>query len=103
LGLKRDQEEGLNQGSFDFVELPEPVLRAVRVDPNERAREKGYMLFGNMRVPEESVIFRLFAEGGDYHEAEEDLSWWTGRQACPVKVKARVVGEAVEALIISLD
>lgn len=103
LALKKDQEDGLGQGSFYFVEPPEPVLRAVRVDPNERAWEKGYMLFGNMRVPEESVIFRLFAEGGDYAEGEEDLSWWAGRPACPVKVKARRAGDSIEALIIPLD
>jgi hypothetical protein len=102
LALKKNQEEGLDQGSFSFVEPPEPVLRAVRVDPNEQAREKGYMLFGNMRVPEESVIFRLFAEGGDYGEAQEDLSWWSDRPAVRVKVKARQASECVEALIIPL-
>jgi hypothetical protein len=83
---------------------PVPVLRAVHVTVNETAREEGILLHKQWRVPNESVIARVFASG-EYAEATEDLSWWTTSSGsrlnkCQVLVKARKGWDAVEALII---
>ena len=52
-----------------------PALRAVHVTLNEAARETGIRFHKNWRVPRESVISRVFADGG-YSESTEDLNWW---------------------------
>jgi len=83
---------------------PKPALRAVHVTVNGAAREAGIQFHRNWRVPKESVISRVFEEGG-YSEATEDLSWWTTSDGgslgqCEVVVKARKSWESVQALLI---
>jgi hypothetical protein len=83
---------------------PLPTLRAVHVTVNATARELGIQLHKNWRVPRESVIARVFEQGG-YSEAVEDLSWWVtsgggSLDPCPVTVKAKKAWDSVEALLV---
>jgi len=89
---------------FNVAQEHEAPLRAVNVTVNSSAREAGIQFHKNWRVPAESVIARVFKDGG-YAESIEDLSWWStsdgGRlDACPVSVKAKQAWDSVQALII---
>ncbi len=100
LGLNKDQEAGLNQMAFDFFDAPQMVLRAVRVEPNDMARKEKFLLFSNMRVPENSIIQNVYKGDSEYSEAIEDLSWWNQGKSFPIKVKVRKIGDSVDALVI---
>ena len=105
--LKKDEEAQLCQGRFDFLDAPQPALRAVQVSPNDLARERRFTIHKNMRVPEHSIISRVFSGTVLYDEAEECLSWWeasngTRLPRCAVRVKARRSGQSVEALVMPL-
>jgi hypothetical protein len=102
MGLNKTQEVGLNQGTFDFVSPPEEVLRALRAKSNQEAKKSNFQLFDNMRVPENSVIYNVFQNNLEYAEAEanENLGWWNGQQAFPVKVKVRKLADLIDVLII---
>jgi hypothetical protein len=105
--LKKDEEAQLCQGRFDFLDAPQPALRAVRVSPNDLARERRFAIHENMRVPERSTIGRVFSKPMLYDEAEECLSWWetsngTRLPRCAVRVKAKRSGQSVEALVMPL-
>lgn len=105
LGLRKGEEAQLNQGGFYFADAPQHVLRAVHVSPNDLARESGFAIYENMRVPEQSVIQRVFTGELLYDEAEEDLFWWESSSGGRLKerrirVKARWWMQGVESLII---
>jgi hypothetical protein len=89
-----------NQGTFGFFDAPEMVLRAIRVEPNDIARKEKFLLFNNMRVPENSVIQNVYNGDTEYSEAIEDLSWWNKGKSFPIKVKVRKISDSVDALII---
>jgi hypothetical protein len=101
--LKTGERLNLSQQRFAFYEPPTKKLRAVRVKPNQAARQAGFSIFENMRVPEKSVIYQVFAETAIAAQQEEDLDWWetNGRSlpSCPVRVMARRGLDSVEALI----
>lgn len=106
LGLKKEEKALESQARFSFLSAPSRVLRAVHATVNQAARDNGIQFFKNWRVPEQSVISSVFAQGG-VTEADEDLSWWSasgGRQLDPqpVRVKARRSGESVQALLIPI-
>ncbi len=78
-------------------------LRAVHITINEAARRKDLAIFENMRVPESSIIYRVF-QGIPYGEAVENLSSWETSKGFKlpdrlVEVKAKRSWEAVDALI----
>jgi hypothetical protein len=107
MGLKRGEETAMNQNRFDFIDGPQTALRAVHVTPNDLARDRGFLIYENMRVPEMSVINRVFKEESAHHEAEEDLSWWESSRGghlnpCRVRVQAKWYLDGVDALIIPL-
>jgi hypothetical protein len=88
-----------------FGDGPPPgELRAVKVIPNEAAQEDRFTIPTNMRVPEASVIHRLFVDEavGD-GSGQEDLCWWESqgkkqpRRA--VAVEARRVADRVIAIV----
>jgi hypothetical protein len=104
LGLKQGEKRQLDQGTLDFADGPVPVLRAVQVTPNDAARRSDLVIFPNMRIPERSIIHRLFAEELHEARAEEDLVWWessdgTRLPSLKVHVLARRQWNAVQALI----
>jgi len=107
LGLKKSEEGNRAQlrlaipMSFE----PKPSLRAVHTTTNQAAREMGIYLPKNWKVPERSVIARVF-ETGCSARAQENLNWWrtsSGGQLpnCPITVEARRVGDAVVALLVA--
>jgi hypothetical protein len=107
MAVKKDQLAVGLQTGFGFRNASAPTLRAVHATVNTAARQAGLQFFKNWRVPAQSVIADVFGRGG-YAEAEEDLSWWcasSGKQlaALPVQVKARKIGESVQALLIPID
>lgn len=106
--LRKHEQALLGQESFGLIEEPQPSLRAVKVSPNDAAREIGLKIFANMRVPEQSVIYKIFVGEIDLGEAEEDLHWWrassgTQLQKRRVRVLARQAWGAVQALILPID
>ena len=103
LGFNKDEEAGLNQMSFDFFDQPQMVLRAIRAEPNDIARKEKFLLFNNMRVPENSIIQNVHKGDSEYAEAIEDLSWWNQGESFPIKVKVRKVGDSVDALVIPYE
>ncbi|MCI0392345.1 MAG: hypothetical protein MOB07_26735 [Acidobacteria bacterium] len=107
MGYRRDEESKLAQQGFFFLDPPEAALRAVAVSTNERAREEGFAIHENMRVPEKSVISQVFFGDSLSDEAEEDLSWWEASNgarlpARPIRVKARRISQSAEALVFPL-
>lgn len=104
LGVKRGERRQLDQDTFDFADGPIPVLRAVQVTPNDAARRSDLVIFPNMRVPEPSIIHRVFAEELHDAQAEEDLAWWessdgTRLPSLKIRVLARRQWNSVRALI----
>ena len=103
--LRKKDKLGLAQSSFEFKEQPQPVLRAVNVSSNELARSAHLKIFRNMRVPQKSIITKVFTGSIAYGEAVEDLAWWnsTDGKRLPrrsVKVSARLNSGSVQALMI---
>jgi len=105
MALRKSEAAQASQMALDIgAANPTPALRAVHVTVNAAAREAGLNLHRNWRVPEESVISRVFQTGG-YAEAEEDLGWWATSSGsrldgCPVTVKAKKTWDSVVALLI---
>jgi hypothetical protein len=105
LGLKRGERRGLAQGTLDFVDGPKEMLRAVQVMPNEPARDASLSIFPNMRIPERSIIYRVFLGEQTDGQAVEDLSWWASSDgsclpSARVFVQARSGWDGVRAIII---
>lgn len=103
LALKKEHQRQLAQMRFGFSKSPLPALRAVEVDSNSAARSGGFSIPRNMRIPEESVIFRAYPNSDGDLEAEEDLAWWSSQgrhlETKAVQVVARGLGDEVLALI----
>ena len=106
-GLKKSESRRLSiQRSFDFSTLPVPVLRAIKVTPNEAAKEQGILIHENMRIPERSVIYAVHNSGeAESAEAMEDLSWWESSSGAilpkqKISVKAKDFWGDTYALII---
>jgi hypothetical protein len=79
-------------------------LRAVHVTVNEAARQDNFAIFENMRVPESSIIHRVFYDV-PHGEAIENLSTWRTSKGftlpdCRVRVEAKRSWESVDALIV---
>lgn len=104
LGLRKSEERALKQGTFEFQDAPQPILRAVHVTSSEPAKAEEFTIHQNMRVPGQSVISRIFEAGEGYEEAVEDLSTWESSSGerlppCRVRVTARYDWNGVDALI----
>jgi hypothetical protein len=92
------------QGDLFGKKDSQDSLRAVHVTVNEAARRENLAIFENMRVPETSVIHRVFHEV-PYGEAVENLSSWKTSKGFTlpdrlVEIKAKKSWESVDALII---
>jgi hypothetical protein len=100
----RKRVEDDSPGLFGKEEPPEGQLRAVRVVGNDAAHEEKFVIPNNMRVPEASVIFRLFGDESTRDgEAREDLSMWESQgrrqQGRAVAVEARRLADRVIAVV----
>ena len=106
LRLKRNEEAERHQGLLSFLPPKSARLRIESVAVNDAAERAGFGLFQNMRVPESSIIAKVFngATGG---EAREDLSSWESKgkgplPVLPIRVIARRAASGiVEALLIA--
>ena len=79
-------------------------LRAVHVTVNEAARQDDFAVFENIRVPESSIIHRVFYDV-PHGEAVENMSSWKTSNGFTlpdrlVIIKAKKSSESVDALII---
>lgn len=105
LGLRDHERRALAQQTFEFHDAPTAVLRAIHVTPNTAAENAGILIPRNMRIPERSVIFKVFSDDLTALEADEDLGWWESSTGCgldarSVMVKARRRWDTVDALIL---
>jgi hypothetical protein len=91
-------------GLFGKEEPPAGQLRAVKVVANDAAHSEKFVIPTNMRVPEASVIRRLFVDemAGD-GACREDLCWWESKgkklDGRAVAVEARRVADQVIAIV----
>jgi hypothetical protein len=104
MALKRGERRELAQGTLGFQDKPKEVLRAVQVTLNDAARSANFVIFPNMRVPDRSIIHRVFAGGTVTSPTVEDLSLWESSDgnhlpAAKVLVQARQAWDGVRALI----
>jgi hypothetical protein len=107
LALKAAEERFVEEASTSLAPWHQDVrqtLRARHVTLNDSARAMNLGLFRNMRIPERSVIARVFAGEVDEASAVEDLSWWdsggTHLPAHPVHVAARRGFDGVDVLLL---
>jgi len=104
--LKFKKSEQTKQLSFSAIarKAPKPQLRITHVTVNDAARQENINLFKQLRVPERSIISKVFHDGG-YAEQLENLDWWeTSEGGCfdsrPVTVRAKQIPDGVVALLI---
>lgn len=95
----KSQFKRMVRGWDDQSEPPGQALRVIRATPNIQARRSGFKIYDGMRVPEGSVISKVFNEGLAFAAGHEDMSWWSGFPARPVWVEARLASKGVEALV----
>jgi hypothetical protein len=101
---KKEVKRRLATPSLFGDDPPPGEVRAVKVLPNEAAKREGLFIPTNMRVPEDSVIHRLFEpEPLTDGYAQECLSQWKSQGKAlprwPVAVEGRMVADRVIALV----
>lgn len=104
LAHKKEVKRRLATPSLFGDEPPPGELRAVKVIPNKAAQEERFTIPTNMRVPAESVIYRLFdAEPQRSGDGQEDLGQWESQgkrlERRRVVVEARKVPDRVIAIV----
>jgi hypothetical protein len=88
--LKPAEARKVASGQFSLIDTPpvSPKLRLIDVVSNDAARRAGIGLHQNIRVPLNSVIYRIASEQLiSEHQAEEDLSWWETSSSGPLPRK----------------
>jgi len=109
LAYKQSETVKLNQSGFSFLETPQPKLRISSIAPSAGAKGFASLLHPNMRVPNRSIIYRVFTENLlPAEDVQEDLSWWetTSEGYLPAKryrAQARKLGDKVQALLIPTE
>jgi hypothetical protein len=104
MGLKRGERRDIAQGELGFQERPKEVLRATQVSPNDSARASNLVIFPNMRVPDRSIINKVFTGSVADGQAAENLAWWESSDGsrlprAKVLVQARRGRDSVSAII----
>jgi hypothetical protein len=104
MGLKRGERRDIAQGDLGVLEKRKEVLRATQVSPNDAARASNLVIFPNMKVPDRSIINKVFTGSAADGQAVEDLAWWgssDGSQlpSAKVLVQARSYRDGVRAII----
>jgi hypothetical protein len=106
LGLKKSESELLlsTRRSLEQLNL-QPKLRVISSMPNAAARKIGVLVPRNMRVPESSILHKVFSspDGEALGEALEYLSWWSSSDgSCLPKTKVLVQAKKVGDRVIGL-
>jgi hypothetical protein len=104
LAHKKEVRRRLATPSLFGDEPPPGELRAVKVIPNDAAQDDEFMIPTNMRVPEASVIHRMFLDETASDEAsKESLSWWESQgkklDRRAIVVEARRVPDRVIGIV----
>jgi hypothetical protein len=104
MGLKRGERRDIAQGDLGFREKPKEVLRATQVSSNDAARASNLVIFPNMRIPDRSIIHKVFTGSAVDGQAVEDLAWWESSDgsrlpSAKVLVEARGGRDSVRAII----
>jgi hypothetical protein len=112
-GLTKAEQDKVagDQARLFPEQMPIPVLRAVSVQRNEAARESKFSLHQNMRIPDDSVIYRAFQER-EFADAaieipqSECMAIWRhsdgrGIATHTATIYARPHGQALLALMIA--
>lgn len=114
MGLKKHEQSELNSNQLDLfpMDKPKPELRALVANPNAAAKTIGFRVDKNMRVPEESVLYRLYlmtVADGEFTDikGDESLNLWkhsdgTTLGDCEVRCEARRFNDRVVALVYPL-
>jgi len=109
LEYKKSERVKLKQPGLGFVPQPQPKLRITSITPSAAANLFASLLHPNMRVPQRSIIYRVFRENlPPIEEVQEDLCWWETTSdgylpARPYTVHARNQGDKVQALLIPIE
>jgi hypothetical protein len=104
--FKANERRALKSGLLFPEAAPVATLRATTVVGSDSAAEAGLFVPTNMRVPEDSVIARVYggALAEEHVACKENLSWWeSGGKHLPaasVVVEAAKFGTRVLALIL---
>ena len=104
LAHKKEVKRRLQTPSLFGDEPPPGELRAVKVIPNTAARQERFSIPTMMRVPAESVIYRLFgADPQTDGDGAENLSQWKSNgktlERRAVVVEGRKVSDRVIAIV----
>lgn len=106
MGYKADEERKLNSKQKTLFEddPPEEKLRVSMTVPNTAASDRKLQIIPKMRVPETSVIHRLFTNGDEDASGQENLKSWEfssgGSLAdCEVWIEARRLTDRVVAIV----
>lgn len=108
MGVRQREKLTSYQGSFEFKNTPQPALRALNVTSNDAAREIGFDIYRNMRVPKNSVICPVFSGTAHHLEAFEDLAAWETSDGSalptrPIRVEAEQYGPDTYVLVTPVD
>lgn len=84
------------------------TLRAVHVAVNDKARAAELQLHKNFRVPERSLIHRVFNSIAQDGTAIENLAWWEASDGTQLpeqrlRVSTKKIGDTVYALMIPVE
>ena len=107
--LKRCEIQDLNQPGLFAESEPVARLRGASSKPNQSAREAGFRIHPNMRIPPASIITNVFQTGDDQEEAVavENLNWWRSSEGKAlshqaIRVEAMKVRDEVWAIVSPL-
>ena len=106
MGYKAGEQRQLNSKQMTLFEEdpPEAKLRVSMTVPNAAATNRNLQIIQKMRVPESSVIHRLFTNGEEESSGQENLNAWEfsggGSLAeCDVWIEARRLPDQVIAIV----
>jgi hypothetical protein len=109
LGLKKSEETLMVSQQRNFADkntMIQPKLRALEVILSKEAENSNFRIHKNMRIPHDSVIFKIYEDMEDSCEAcfgHENLSWWEHSKGClddaKIFVEAKKSGDKVFALV----
>jgi hypothetical protein len=106
MAAKKSEVSNL-QTSFGFRKPPRKDLRAIHSHTNEAARKLGISTVPRFRVPKDSIINQIHAQGLSFGEAYENMDWWESSDGhrlneCGIHVEAKRIGESIHAIIVPL-
>lgn len=114
MGLKKREFRELHDLQMALIPLPKPkaCLRVLSSIPNEAARDVSLRIHKNMRVPETSIVYKVFNADSETtaaaSEASETLATWTSSDGghlpeVMVHIQAQKRNDRVLAIVAPVD